>query len=164
MSPAGSWLAQQREQRIRARRRERLGPGWAALQAQVLSEAPTCSRCPAPSTEVDHIVPLGRGGSSDRTNLQALCRQCHASKTVTESAAPLPRSTEVINRARAGVRLYSSGPSASGRYPTKGRALTICSAEELEFYGVYMPPGEVKRLEDRSDIVSRGRSAGPKPH
>lgn len=32
------------------------------------------------SPEVDHIIPLSRGGSHDESNLQCLCRQCNGSK------------------------------------------------------------------------------------
>jgi 5-methylcytosine-specific restriction protein A len=31
--------------------------------------------------EVDHIVPLYKGGSNDLTNLVSLCRECHSKKT-----------------------------------------------------------------------------------
>jgi len=30
--------------------------------------------------EIDHIVPLARGGSNDETNLQVLCARCNSSK------------------------------------------------------------------------------------
>jgi len=43
-----------------------------------------CAHChnslPA-SYEVDHIIPLFGGGSNHRSNLQALCRNCHGEKT-----------------------------------------------------------------------------------
>lgn len=32
--------------------------------------------------EIDHIVPLFKGGGNEITNLQALCRNCHAKKTL----------------------------------------------------------------------------------
>jgi len=31
--------------------------------------------------EVDHIIPLYKGGTNDLTNLEALCRNCHGKKT-----------------------------------------------------------------------------------
>lgn len=31
--------------------------------------------------ELDHIVPLLAGGSNNDSNLQMLCKECHASKT-----------------------------------------------------------------------------------
>lgn len=37
-----------------------------------------------PAYEVDHIVPLFRGGSNSPLNLQALCRNCHGEKSLQE--------------------------------------------------------------------------------
>lgn len=34
--------------------------------------------------EVDHITPLRKGGSDDLSNLQYLCKPCHAAKTAKE--------------------------------------------------------------------------------
>ena len=34
--------------------------------------------------EIDHIIPLFRGGSNDTRNLIALCRNCHGKKTIME--------------------------------------------------------------------------------
>jgi 5-methylcytosine-specific restriction endonuclease McrA len=31
---------------------------------------------------VDHVVPLSQGGTNETSNLQTLCRRCHARKTV----------------------------------------------------------------------------------
>lgn len=36
--------------------------------------------------ELDHIVPLWKGGSNDPANLQWLCKPCHAEKTAREAA------------------------------------------------------------------------------
>lgn len=36
----------------------------------------------APATEVDHIVPLARGGTHHASNLQSCCRSCHSRKSV----------------------------------------------------------------------------------
>ena len=35
--------------------------------------------------QCDHIVPLWDGGSNDMENLQALCANCHAEKTILEA-------------------------------------------------------------------------------
>ena len=35
--------------------------------------------------QVDHIIPVARGGTDDSDNLQAVCRSCHASKTASEA-------------------------------------------------------------------------------
>jgi len=48
----------------------------------VLIEEPVCRICGRkPSTQVDHIVPLCKGGTDIRSNLQGICDQCHEEKT-----------------------------------------------------------------------------------
>lgn len=34
--------------------------------------------------EIDHIIPLYKGGNNDIKNLQALCRNCHGKKTLSD--------------------------------------------------------------------------------
>jgi len=34
--------------------------------------------------EIDHVIPLFKGGTNEMNNLQALCRSCHGKKTITE--------------------------------------------------------------------------------
>lgn len=45
----------------------------------------TCTRCPArvfaSAADVDHIIPLAKGGQDIDSNLQILCRPCHKAKT-----------------------------------------------------------------------------------
>ena len=49
---------------------------------------PACGVCAGghtvPSTDVDHRVPRRRGGDDSDANLQALCHECHSSKTARE--------------------------------------------------------------------------------
>lgn len=62
----------------------------AKLRAQILSIG-SCAACgETENLEVDHIVPIARGGSNDRNNLQCLCNPCNRKKfqmTMTEFMA-----------------------------------------------------------------------------
>jgi len=49
-------------------------------------DQPLCVLCKArgvisEATELDHIIPLFKGGTNDIENLQALCADCHKDKT-----------------------------------------------------------------------------------
>lgn len=51
-----------------------------------LQEHPLCVMCEAKgrvsvAEEVDHIIPLFKGGADEWENLQGLCKACHAEKT-----------------------------------------------------------------------------------
>jgi 5-methylcytosine-specific restriction protein A len=64
---------------------------WSRLRSQVLSANPLCVHCRAQgrveaATEVDHRVPLWRGGSNDVGNLDPICGLHHAEKTAREAA------------------------------------------------------------------------------
>lgn len=39
-----------------------------------------CAYCPAPATELDHVIPLSRGGENTIDNLLPSCESCNASK------------------------------------------------------------------------------------
>ncbi len=59
------------------------------LRAQVLMRAPLCVHCEtegrvALADEVDHIIPIAKGGTDDTDNLQGLCHDHHARKTAVE--------------------------------------------------------------------------------
>ena len=43
------------------------------------------------ATEVDHIVPKAEGGTDEETNLQSICRCCHAVKTKEEARRGIRR-------------------------------------------------------------------------
>lgn len=71
---------------------------WERLRAQVLEEEPWCrctveccpGGCTLPSTDADHVVPLGPphyGARLDRTNVQGLAHSCHSRKTARELRA-----------------------------------------------------------------------------
>lgn len=48
----------------------------------VLGRDVLCRHCgERASVEMDHIVPLAKGGRDDLANLQGLCRDCHRIKT-----------------------------------------------------------------------------------
>jgi len=67
------------------------GARWRRLRGMVLHREPVC-RDPfgihaknnevVASSEVDHIIPLARGGTNKLINLQALCKSCHSKKTI----------------------------------------------------------------------------------
>lgn len=56
---------------------------WPSIRAQVLAKDRfTCQMCGARSElEVDHIVPVARGGSWEMENLWTLCGPDHKAKT-----------------------------------------------------------------------------------
>jgi len=97
---------------------------WRRVRAQVLAEEPRCRMCGAPASEVDHIVPLARGGTHDRANLQPLCVSCHRIKSA-RARDPRrwtrPRDPQFAARqrdlaARAGsVVVHVCGAPASGK-------------------------------------------------
>src|SRR5688572_544069 len=48
---------------------------------------PMCARCYVrPAEELDHVVPLSRGGSDDESNISGLCKPCHQEKSLKERA------------------------------------------------------------------------------
>lgn len=66
-------------------------PGWQrkAVRERYLRAHPLCAECErqgrlAAATELDHVVPLSKGGTHDDANLQGLCRECHATKSRAE--------------------------------------------------------------------------------
>lgn len=61
------------------------------LRADLFRRQPLCVHClkrglVAPSTQRDHIVPVGEGGPDIEANTQALCDACHDVKSKAESA------------------------------------------------------------------------------
>ena len=61
---------------------------WQKIRDLYISKHPLCERCEAagrlvPAEEVHHITPLSDGGDHRDSNLQALCKSCHSSITLT---------------------------------------------------------------------------------
>ncbi len=58
------------------------GRRWMRMRNAVLIEEPVCRICgKKPSTQVDHIIPICKGGTDERSNLQGTCDDCHDTKT-----------------------------------------------------------------------------------
>ena len=54
---------------------------WKKLRVRILQrDSYTCAYCGDVANEVDHIIPLKRGGSDDSDNLVACCRTCNIRK------------------------------------------------------------------------------------
>ena len=67
-------------------RRRALTPYQRALVAS--EQAWRCKHCSVlfkALWHIDHVTPLADGGADDLTNMQALCADCHASKTSEEN-------------------------------------------------------------------------------
>ena len=69
------------------------GSKWVAIRRRILQrDGFRCVVCRVKgkltlADEVDHIMPLERGGTDDAVNLQSICRTCHVDKSNTERGA-----------------------------------------------------------------------------
>jgi len=55
------------------------------LREYVLAREPMCRICNnAVAEEIDHIVPLSKGGTNKIENLQPVCKSCHIDKSLVE--------------------------------------------------------------------------------
>jgi hypothetical protein len=58
-----------------------LGVAWRKLREVILRrDHRTCQYCGMGAAEVDHVIPLVRGGDNDPGNLAAACRSCNRRK------------------------------------------------------------------------------------
>ena len=66
-------------------RNTRNPPGWERTRAFILRrDGNSCKYCGATATEVDHVIPLTRGGTHAVTNLVAACTTCNKQKNYKE--------------------------------------------------------------------------------
>lgn len=55
---------------------------WRVCRTRAMRRANyKCQLCDKRADEVDHIIPVSLGGTSDAVNLRALCRDCHKGET-----------------------------------------------------------------------------------
>lgn len=61
--------------------------GWGRLRAELLTKTPRCELCGAKPTaqngielDIDHIIPVSKGGKDHPENLQVLCHRCNRGK------------------------------------------------------------------------------------
>lgn len=59
------------------------GYEWQKIRAAFLKAYPWCmaAGCTKPATDVDHVKPLAKGGTSDWENLASYCHSHHSKKT-----------------------------------------------------------------------------------
>jgi hypothetical protein len=88
---------------------------WLIDQADTL-----CGICGNPgATEVDHIVPLARGGADELSNLRPVHRDCHRRKSEAErrqGVAPTPDQPSTAPTSTAAQTTYGSGSSNSAAH------------------------------------------------
>lgn len=68
---------------IQRRARRRMAQGVATtsqVQARIDYYGGKCWMCGAPAGEIDHVIPLSKGGSNWPANLRPACRSCNARK------------------------------------------------------------------------------------
>ena len=77
------------------------GRTWQTIRRAVLTADPLCQHCKAKGVtklaeQVDHIIPLHKGGTDERGNLQGLCHGCHLDTTRAErpDAKPIIRAAD----------------------------------------------------------------------
>ncbi|MCO5794021.1 MAG: HNH endonuclease [Blastomonas sp.] len=68
------------------------------MRAHLMRTVILCEECQRKSpprvtagTVADHIVPLAKGGTGDRSNYQLLCRDCAAEKDAKDRGKPIKR-------------------------------------------------------------------------
>ena len=76
----------ERNQKRLSRSQRGYDRNWQKIRGRYLSLFPDCVRCGKKATEVDHIIPLSKGGTHSHNNLQSMCKRCHSKKTAREDS------------------------------------------------------------------------------
>jgi 5-methylcytosine-specific restriction protein A len=92
------------------------GNQWQALRKRVIvRDGGLCQACRAALiAEVDHIIPLERGGTNSMANLQGLCIPCHQRKTALEGSGNASMTPQWMPRPACPVVLLY-GPPCGGK-------------------------------------------------
>lgn len=77
--------------RTRTRQQRGYGRDHERMRERILREEPLCREClkigmVTATAIADHITPKAEGGGDERENYCGLCKPCHDSKTLAESA------------------------------------------------------------------------------
>jgi 5-methylcytosine-specific restriction endonuclease McrA len=64
----------------KARKLNQLGPNPPSTQYLQELLSVSCAYCEQPSEQIDHIIPLSKGGLHDISNLVGACKKCNLSK------------------------------------------------------------------------------------
>lgn len=80
----------------RSRHKRGYGKEHERIRAELLKTVILCEECTrngrvSPGHIADHIIPLAKGGSRDRSNYQLLCRSCAALKDRVDRGVQAPR-------------------------------------------------------------------------
>lgn len=81
--------------RMNARRRRGGGMAPDTRVYMTIIENDLCAYCGGPADQIDHVVPLARGGSNEWDNLTAACLSCNYSKGTTSLLQFLAKPREV---------------------------------------------------------------------
>ena len=87
------------------------------MRREPFCQAPDCQEM---ADEVDHIVPLARGGARlNPANLQSLCKRCHSKKTVNQDGG---FGTEIENREDRGTAHARTTAETNGAENQRGKS------------------------------------------
>lgn len=102
--------------------------GWTAIRVQIIErDHYLCAYCGGLAKTVDHVIPIDRGGTNDKSNLVAACNKCNSlkgTKTLKEWGRDYHKSFDisVLLKCQENVNVLSpvsSSSSSSSKLTTK---------------------------------------------